>query len=55
MIPLEVIKGFLHQTVEIHLVAELQLWVPLQDYGDHHQQLHKKQNERRGYQKFIHI
>lgn len=36
-IPLEVIKGFLHQTIQIHLVAELQLWVPFQDYGHHHQ------------------
>lgn len=36
-IPLEVIKSFLHQTIQIHLVAELQLWVPFQDYGHHHQ------------------
>lgn len=38
-IALEIIKGFLHQAVQIHLVAELQLQVSLQHYGHHHQQL----------------
>lgn len=41
-IPLEVSKGLLHQTVQIHLVAELQLRVSLQHDGHHHQQLHKQ-------------
>lgn len=41
-IPLEVSKGLLHQTVQIHLVAELQLRVSLQHNGHHHQQLHKQ-------------
>lgn len=44
-IPLEVIKGFPHQTIQIHLVTELQLWVSLKHYGDHHQQLCTQQGE----------
>ena len=36
---LEIVEGFLHQAVQIHLVAELQLRVSLQQNGHHHQQL----------------
>lgn len=46
-IPLEIIKGFLHQAVQIHLVAELQLWVSLQHYGHHHQQLRTQKGGKR--------
>lgn len=38
-VPLEIVKGFLHQTVKINLVAELQLRVSLQHNRHHHQQL----------------
>lgn len=46
-IPLEVVECFLHQSVQIHLLAELQLRVPLQDYGHDHQQLYRGRGRRR--------
>jgi len=39
LILLEVAEGLLHQTVQIQLVAELQLRISLQHDGHHHQQL----------------
>lgn len=46
-VPLEIIEGFLHQSVQIHLVAELQLRVSLQHDGHHHQQLAAKSRHKR--------
>lgn len=46
---LKITEGFLHQTIQIHLVAELQLWVSLQNNGDHHQQLYTEWTELQVY------
>lgn len=56
-VPLEVMTGFLHQTIQIHPVTELQLWVPFQHDGHHHQELHRRQEERKSdtQQKTLHV
>ena len=38
-IPLEVLEGLLHQTIQVHLLSKLQLRVSLEHDGHHHQQL----------------